>query len=164
MKDKNFKIRRVVDKDINHYLFCRNLTINKKMSSALDKVSALDHYIWWFNSNRESYILTEKNKKILYFYDEELFISKNKKYFLSGWFSCENNCSIRHILYALNWQKNLKRNVVWLSFVKKTNILAVKYSKYIGWKLLKKDKKIIFYLKKRFKIKLKNFIFYIRKV
>ena len=164
MNNRNLKIRKVIDKDINHYLICRNQAVNKKMSSSKDKISELNHYIWWFSTNRKSYLLTENNKKILYFYDQKLFILKKKKYFLSGWFSCENDCSIRHILYALNWQRNLKKNVIWISFVKKTNILAIKYSKYIGWKIMENEKKIILYLKKRFKINIKNFVFYIRNV
>ena len=159
---KGLKIKKVSDTDINHYLFCRNLNINRKMSSINKVITRLDHYIWWFNTTRESYVLTENGKKILYFYDEEIYAFNKKKYLLSGWFACEKDCSIRHILYALNWQKNLKKNVFWISFVKKNNLLANKYSKYVGWKIFYNKQKILSILKKKFNLNLDKFYFYIR--
>ena len=67
---KNLKIRKVNDKDINHYLFSRNLIKNREVSTTKKKISVLDHYIWWLNSKRQSYLLTKQGKKILYFHEE----------------------------------------------------------------------------------------------
>ena len=134
------------------------------MSSNSTIISNLDHYNWWFSTKRNSYVLLENGRKILYFYDEEVFSLYKKKYFLSGWFACENECSVRHILFILNWQRNLRKNVTWVSFVKKTNLLAVKYSKYVGWENLKKKNNIMLLLKKRYTLDINKFIFYKRKI
>ena len=156
----NLRIRKINDEDINHYLYCRNLKINRKMSSNSKIISNLDHYNWWFNTKRNSYVLLENGRKILYFYDEEVFSLYKKKYFLSGCFVCENECSVRHILFILNWQRNLRKNVTWVSFVKKTNLLAVKYSKYVRWQNFKKKNSIMLLLKRRYKLDINKFIFY----
>ncbi len=34
-----------------------------------------------------------------------LFFMQNIEYKASGWFACSKNCTIREILYALNWQR-----------------------------------------------------------
>jgi len=154
-----YKIRPVEDKDINHYLYCRNLEINKKNSSNYISVPILDHYIWWFKTNRKSYVLLRNGIKILYFYEEKLtFISKNN-YLLSGWFACVKNCTIKEILQALNWQRNKNKKVKCISFIKKTNHLSIKLSKYIGWKNMDKKNKIINILARNFKINRNKFIF-----
>ena len=41
---------------------------------------------------------------------EQLNLFSKKKHYLSGWFACNNKCTIRHILFVLNWQKRLKTN------------------------------------------------------
>jgi len=160
--NKILKIQKVTDKDINHYLHCRNLNLNRKTSSHNKKIDLLDHYIWWFNTKRNSYILIENGKKILYFYDEEILAIHKKKYFLSGWFACDKDCTIKHILFVLNWQRHLKKNVLWISFVNKNNQLAIKYSKYVGWKILDKKNKIIPSIKRKFNLDTNNFVFYER--
>ena len=134
------------------------------MSSNSTIISNLDHYNWWFSTKRNSYVLLENGRKILYFYDEEVFSLNKEKYFLSGWFACVNECSVRHILFILNWQRNLRKNVTWISFVKKTNLLAIKYSKYVGWKIFKKKNSIMLLLKRRYKLDINKFIFYKRKI
>ncbi len=157
------KIRKVNDKDLNHYLYCRNLKLNRRMSSNSKMISTLDHYIWWYKTKRESYVLLENGKRILYFYDEKINFFTKKKYYLSGWFACDDKCNIRHILFALNWQKKLRKNITWVSFVKKTNLLAIKYSKNLDWRILKRKDKIINLIKKKFKLDDKHFIFYERR-
>jgi len=154
-----YKICPVEDKDINHYLYCRNLEINKKNSSNYISISILDHYIWWFKTNRKSYVLLRNGIKILYFYEEKLtFISKNN-YLLSGWFACVKNCTIKDISQALNWQRNKNKKVKWISLIKKTNHLSIKISKYIGWRNMDKKNKIINILARNFKINRNKFIF-----
>jgi hypothetical protein len=135
------------------------LEINKKNSSNYISIPILDHYIWWFKTNRKSYVLLRNGIKILYFYEEKLtFISKNN-YLLSGWFACVENCTIKEILQALNWQRNKNKKVKWISFIKKTNHLSIKLSKYIGWRNMDKKNKIINILARNFKINRNKFIF-----
>ena len=160
--DKNLKIEKVNDRNINHYLYCRNLNLNRRNSSNNKKITTIDHYNWWFATQRKSYVLSENGKKILYFYDEEIALINKKKYFLSGWFACSTDCSIRHILFALDWQRRIRKNVIWISFVNKTNHLALKYSKYVGWKILNKNNKVISLLKQNFNLNIRKFIFFER--
>lgn len=164
-KEKNsetFSIRPVQDKDINHYLHSRNLELNRKNSSNFKVIKKLDHYNWWFNSNRKSYLLKRGKKKILYFFKEKLFSMKRKDIFLSGWFACTNDCQARDILFALNWQRKEKNNVNWISFVKNNNILSLKMSKYIGWKKMNNSDLIVKMLKKKYNLKNKKFTYFYR--
>ena len=161
-------IRKVNDKDINHYLYSRNLKINRNHSTTPKKIIPIDHYNWWFFTKRISYVLIKNNKRILYFYHENIFSDKTYNYFLSGWFACHSKCGIREILYALNWQKNLKLNVMnskqkimWLSMIKNNNKFSMKLSKYIGWKRLSKKNLRSKILKKYYNIN-KGFVYYSR--
>ena len=130
-----------------------------KDSSNYISISILDHYIWWFKTNRKSYVLLRNGIKILYFYEEKLtFISKNN-YLLSGWFACVKDCTIKEIFKALNWQWQKNKKVKWIAFIKKTNQLSIKLSKYIGWRNMDKKNKIINILARNFKINRNKFIF-----
>ena len=165
---ENQYIRKVNDKDINHYLYSRNLKLNRNHSTTLKKIIPIDHYNWWFITKRISYVLIKNNKRILYFYHENIFSDKTYNYFLSGWFACHSNCGIREILYALNWQKNMKLDVVnskkkimWLSTIKNNNKFSMKLSKYIGWKRLSEKNSCSKILKKYYNIN-KGFVYYSR--
>ncbi len=111
---KNQYIRKVNDKDINHYLYSRNLKLNRDHSVTLKKIIPIDHYNWWFTTKRISHVLIKNNKRLLYLYDDKIFSDKTYDYFVPGWFACHSNCTISEILYALKWQyqKNMKLNVV----------------------------------------------------
>ena len=65
---------------------------------------------------------------------------------VSGWFNSSDTTSIQDIIYALNWQRNLKlkkyKAKSWISFVKKDNILAQKYSPKLGWIKLNENNEI----------------------
>ena len=159
---KKLLIKGVTDSEINNYLKSRNLKINTNHSTNTEKIKSLDHYIWWFKTNRKSFVLMRDKKKILYFYEEKIFKIKNKEFYLSGWFACSKDCTIKEILFALNWQKNKKKNINWLSFIKKNNKLSIYLSKYLDWKIMKNNDAALQKLKLHYKIKSKNFIFYKR--
>ena len=156
---ENQYIRKVNDKDINHYLYSMNLKLNRNHSTTLKKIIPIDHYNWWFITKRISYVLIKNNKRILYFYHENIFSDKTYNYFLSGWFAGAKNCTIKEVLQALNWQRNKNKKVKWISFIKKTNHLSIKLSKYIGWRNMDKKNKIINILARNFKINRNKFIF-----
>ena len=162
IKDK-LSIRAVNDKDLNHYLASRNLEINTNNSINKKKIKKLEHYLWWFETSRKSYVLTRNGLKVLYIYEDGIFSSKNINYKISGWFACSKNCTIREILYALNWQRyKYKKHVKWLSFIKNSNQLSIKMSKYLGWNVVKSKDKSIDKLKSLLNIKSNKFIFYKR--
>lgn len=160
--ENKLSIREVNDNDINHYLKARNLDININHSLNKKKILPLDHYNWWFNTNRKSYLLTKGDKKILYFYEEKIFSINKKEYLLSGWFACSKNCTIKDILYTLRWQRNLKKNANWLSFIKKNNKLSIYLSKFLGWNIMNRNNLSLKKLKSRFKIDSKKFFIYER--
>ena len=157
------KVRAVRDKDINHYLHSRNLEINRNNSVNKKKISNLEHYSWWFRTKRKSQVLLKGQEKILYFYEEKIFKHKSKNYSISGWFACSKKCSIKEILFALNWQrKNTKHNVKWISFVKKSNKMSVLMSKYIGWIKIDVKDELTDKLNSELKISKNDYIFYKR--
>ena len=160
--ENKLSIREVNDSDINHYLKARNLDININHSLNQTKILPLDHYNWWFNSKRKSYLLTKGDKKILYFYEEKIFSINKKEYLLSGWFACSKNCTIQEILYALNWQRKMKENANWLSFIKKNNKLSIYLSKHLGWNVIDKNNLSLKKLKSSFKIDSNKFVIYER--
>ena len=155
-------VRSVNDTDINDYLISRNLPMNVNHSSNKKEILAIDHYIWWFKNNRKSYVLLKKGKKILYFYEQKIFTILNKDFYISGWFACSKECSIKEIIFALNWQRYQKKHINWVSFIKKNNKLSIYLSKYLGWKIMKKTSSALEKLKLAFKINEKKFIFYER--
>ena len=100
-----------------------------------------------------------KNWEKNVFYEQKLtYISKNN-YLLSGWFACVKDCTIKEIFKALNWQWQKNKKVKWIAFIKKTNQLSIKLSKYIGWRNMDKKNKIINILARNFKINRNKFIF-----
>lgn len=161
-KSNTFLIRKVEDKDLNHYLNCRNLKINRENSRITQPINKVDHYNWWFKTNRKSFLLTRGEKKILYFYKEKLFFFNEKDYYLSGWFACTKKCEARDILYALNWQRKQDEGVKWISFVKNNNILSLKMSKYIGWKKMTNSDLMIKMTRKKLKLKKQKFTYFYR--
>ena len=161
-KSNNLSIKNIDDKEINYYLKTKNLNINLNHSTYPKKVSTLDHYLWWFASNRKSYVLIKNNKKVLYFYEQKVFKIKNESYYLSGWYACSKECGIKEILHALNWQRNMSKNYNWVSFIKKNNKLSIYLSKYLGWKEMSANELALQKLKLNFNIKNNNYIFYKR--
>lgn len=157
------KIRKVIDRDINHYLISRNLKINRDNSLSKIKITTLDHYNWWFKNNRLSYLLKNGNKKVLYFYEDNAFKLKKINYKISGWFACSSECSIKEILFALNWQrKKTKNNFVWLSFINKHNKMSQQLSKYVDWKEISPNHEVSIKMQKYYKLERNKYIYYIR--
>ena len=149
--------------DINKYLIARNRDENIKQSFNKNKIDQLDHYNWWFENNISSFKL-EKKKEILIFFYHYVISIKHQKYLISGWFNSSDKTSIQDIIYALNWQrdlnlKNLKAKS-WISFVKKDNILAQKYSPKLGWKKISQNHEL--YKNLRIKFNMAKSYVYIR--
>ena len=156
-KKSNYHIRKVKFKDINDYLDARNNPLNRKYSFNKNKIKRLDHYNWWFENSRSSYVLEKNNQVILYFYHYPVLLS-DREYFISGWFVKNEKCTIQDILYALNWQRKLDIKM-WLSAIKKNNEVALKYNKFLGWNRLNKNSELFKQIKKKFAVKGFNFYF-----
>jgi UDP-2,4-diacetamido-2,4,6-trideoxy-beta-L-altropyranose hydrolase len=123
-QNKDIKIREVEDSDINHYLDSRNLPANQENMNITQTIPRTNHYIWWFNNKRESYLLTVNEKKKLYIWHQQVVFNK-KSYLIGGWFVCEENIELELVMLALNWQleysaKNYPKSK-WIAIIKKTN-------------------------------------------
>jgi len=157
-----YKIRNVNDKDINHYLLSRNLKINRKVSINQKKINTLNHYLWWLNTKRESFVLTRNDKRILYFFHEYIFLNKCK-YWVGGWFPTSESCEINEILYALKNQleitSKISKKTKWISVVIKNNRIAIDLIKNLGFKELKIQAPLAQSIKKKFHAS-KNFIYF----
>ena len=161
IKKLNYRVRDVNILDINHYLFCRNKKINKLVSSSKKDISNIEHYNWWFNNKRKSYILKKNHIKLLYFYEQEIVISKTK-YFVSGFF-VNDKCKFHDVVFALNWQKKQsKPKDKWVQFIHKKNIVFNKISNKLGWKLIDKDDYISKSIVNKYKLNENSYFFYIR--
>jgi len=159
--NSKYKIRMVNDKDINHYLLSRNLKKNRFNSINKKKISTIDHYLWWLNTNRKSYVLLKNNVRILYFFHESVTLNK-QKYWWGGWFPTPEGCEINEILFAQKKQLEMTSKISkkkWVSVVRKNNIVALSLIKNLGFKELKKQVSLIKSIKKKFNTN-KNFVFF----
>jgi len=160
--NNKYKIRKVNDKDINHYLLSRNLKINRDISINKKKISSIDHYLWWLNSKRDSFVLIKNDKRILYFFHENVILN-GIKYWWGGWFPASKNCQINEILFAQKKQleitSKISKKTKWISVVKKNNIIALSLIKNLGFKKLKDQLPLTNSIKKIFKTN-KNFTYF----
>ena len=154
-KKSEYKIIKCKFLDINTYLEARNRKENIRQSFRNSSIDKIDHYLWWFKNNISSFKLNRGNETMLYFYHFPIKILKHF-YYISGWFNSSNNSTIQDIIYGLNWQRkyiNLKTKKIssWISFVKKDNILAQKYSAKLGWTKIQHKNKLYNSLKRQYK-------------
>lgn len=146
-KIKNKKIGKVEDTFINKYLDSRNLEQNRKNSLNTNLINKIDHYIWWFSTRRQSYYL-QRNGKIRIFFSQELVNFKKRIFWVGGWFNSKNKCTTLDIMEALKWQLNYSKkihNCPWIVLIKKTNKIVFKINRYLGYKIISKNKNNILY-------------------
>jgi len=96
------RIRSVCDQDINHYLISRNLDANCQNMISTDRISFIDHYSWWFNAKRASFLLTKDGTPSLYIW-HEIKRYKEQDYLIGGWFVCGELAGFQDVMLALNW-------------------------------------------------------------
>lgn len=131
-------IRKVTDADINHYLYSRNLQQNRQKSINSLEISRLDHYIWWFTSQRERdvYLLEQHQIRKLYIW-HQLLNYLNSFYWIGGWMVCDSECSFNIVVAALKWQidltRSLKPDATWIAVIKKTNKFVNLLNKFMGF-------------------------------
>ena len=146
----------VNDLHINEYLKLRNLPLNRKNSFKNKKISYLDHYVWWFKSKRNSFLLKKSNKILMFLYNEKIIY--NKQLFLwSGWFGSDKNLNGLDVLWALKWNLDYlsKQYKKYISIVTadKSNTFANRHTKFLGYKLLDKKNPVLkIFFKKKMKI------------
>ena len=164
---KNYKIEKLSDTEINNYLDSRNLIFNKKKMINQNKIPRLNHYVWWFNNKRTSFVMTIDKKKKIYLW-QELIAFKKKKYLIGGWHSNVNKINLFYVLYFLKWQLNYNKlkkiTHDWIAVVKRNNKWILKLTTYLGYKMVKENDKEYEVIIKKFNVKFKNFFFLYLKV
>ncbi|RLD81957.1 MAG: hypothetical protein DRJ07_08715, partial [Bacteroidetes bacterium] len=152
--NSNLAIEEVTDTDVNHYLYARNLQKNRQNMIVNQPISKLEHYNWWFNNQRKSYLLKKNNERKLYIWHQNMLFKEND-YLIGGWFVCENDdTSFEVSSAALDWQlkatAKIYPNSVWIAIIKKTNKYVNLLNKYMGFVEVKKGDKEYFAIKKFF--------------
>ena len=163
-KKQVYNISGVNGKYINKYLLSRNLKINRINSLDKRKIDNLNHYLWWFNNKRKSFIFKKNQDEIIFFYHEIIKI-KNFSFIKPGWCAINNEISFLDILRALEVQKKIidKQNysIPNLGIIKKSNTSMVKFAKNLNWKIIHKHENIHKILCKNLNLK-KEFVLFKR--
>ena len=103
----------------------RNLDQNLKNMTETERVSKLDHYIWWFSANkRSSYIVRNNGRPEIIFWHQVRSVNR-QQYLIGGWFVCTANVSGASAFFALNAQLKMTDaaypRVPWVAVIHKTN-------------------------------------------
>jgi len=133
---ENYQLRPVTDQDINHYLTSRNLPSNCQNMIQADKIPFLNHYTWWFNAQRESYLLSNNNSPCLYIW-HEVKRYQQQDFMIGGWFVCHEKMGFQEALLALNWQLSYCQenfpNIPWIAVIHRENKFVKLLNKYLGF-------------------------------
>jgi len=139
---ESHKIREVANKDINHYLSCRNLHKNRSNMIQSTNISILHHYAWWFNTQRESYLLSKHEVPCLYIWHEQRQ-HKDNQYLIGGWFVCNDNTDFQDALISLSWQLKICKksypDIPWIAVIHRKNKFVKLLNDYLGFRELHSD-------------------------
>ncbi|MCL1066586.1 UDP-2,4-diacetamido-2,4,6-trideoxy-beta-L-altropyranose hydrolase [Shewanella olleyana] len=134
---EHYRIRKVTDGDINHYLDSRNLSTNSQNMIQTKPIARLGHYTWWFNSQRESFLLEKHHQPSLYIWHQVQQYQK-RQFLIGGWFVCNGESSFQDALIALNWQLehcDLQwPNLPWVAVIHRENRYVKLMNDYLGFK------------------------------
>ncbi len=129
-------IRAVDDRDINCYLEARNLAQNRGNMLSTVEIERIDHYRWWFDSRRDSYLVSQDDLPMFYIW-QQLYVFEQHEYWIGGWFVCREDCPFNLVLAALKWQLDetakLKPNAAWVAVIKKSNKYVNLLNQYMGF-------------------------------
>ena len=142
----------IKDEDINFYLECRNLFLNRKFSLSKSKITKLDHYIWWFSEkNRKSHVVI-KNKKKIAILTEQILVIDELKIIYTGFMSCYHNSDIIDLLKLIKWQNqrvSRHKNAVNIINVTKDNMFGNLHLKYFKFSKLSEENNLYKIIKKK---------------
>jgi spore coat polysaccharide biosynthesis predicted glycosyltransferase SpsG len=131
-----YELETVDDTHINRYLMARNHPKNQMRMIDHSEISKLDHYTWWFNTKRQSYLLYESNVPQLYIWHESVVVD-DKTFLIGGWFVVEKETNFQSALVALQWQlKHCEEHLAdtpWIAVIHKDNQFVQLLNKYLGF-------------------------------
>jgi len=138
--------------DVNDYLTARNRQGNAKRMTISQEIARYEHYHWWFNNRRSSFVLEKKNADLshtplLYIWHQEC-LTGNARYLYGGWFTAADEVSFDMALMALKWQldyvrEHLSKPYTWLAVIHKDNKFVNLMNRYMGFKEMSSDSHLI---------------------
>jgi hypothetical protein len=130
------RLRAVRDSDINHYLESRNLAANRRNMIGCQDIPQLQHYAWWFEARRDSFLLEKDGVPCLYIW-HEMREHEGRRFLIGGWFVCEGEARFQDALLALNWQLEHcdahYPGAPWIAVINRTNRFVKLLNEYIGF-------------------------------
>lgn len=132
------RLRDVKDADLNHYLASRNLPENCQNMLDIKPIQPIDHALWWFNTQRRSFLMTQAaGEPLLYIWDEVKQVDE-QPFLIGGWFVCDAQTAFQEAMVALDWQ--LKQcavdypDVPWVAVISRQNKYVKLMNDYFGFK------------------------------
>ncbi|KZN70548.1 hypothetical protein [Pseudoalteromonas luteoviolacea] len=120
----SISVRQICNEDVNSYLNARNRDENMWRMTVTDKISKVDHYNWWFNNARQSYVLEHNGKALIYVW-HQICEHEGQDYLYGGWFAACDDVNFAHAQIVLDWQLNycakLYPDGIWLAVINKDN-------------------------------------------
>lgn len=135
---KEWQMIPVDDQDIVHYLTSRNLNANRQNMITNQCIKPLEHFRWWFTTQRSSYKLKiDEDTTKLYIW-HELKCIDDESFLVGGWFVCQQTVNITEAMYALDWQlkttEQLYPGVPWMAVIHRDNKAVQRLNDYFGFK------------------------------
>jgi|ETNmetMinimDraft_33_1059910.scaffolds.fasta_scaffold03360_2 spore coat polysaccharide biosynthesis predicted glycosyltransferase SpsG len=159
--NKTSKISKLSDNIINDLLLTRNKLSTRKLMINKNKISKIDHYIWWFSNDRKNFLYNKDNTPSIYFWHKKILIN-NQFFFIGGWSLNSNNVSAWDIYKMLCWQLNktkIYKKSKWIAVINKKNKFVLKLNLYLGFKIAKKNSYLYTIIKNYFKVSKSDFYF-----
>ncbi|MDB4119461.1 hypothetical protein N9570_04740 [Candidatus Pelagibacter sp.] len=159
-----FATIKIDDSMINDYLFYRNLFINRKFASSKKKIKKIDHYQWWFKSQKKRHsFLILKNNNPIFISASDHFKFKNHNLIYSGLYSCLEETNLFDILKSIKIQNEYldkQKNKICFISINNNNKVLMQHWKYFKYKPLLKKNIFFKYVKKFLSIGDNSSIFY----
>ncbi|MEI8606077.1 hypothetical protein [Pseudoalteromonas sp. B160] len=131
-----YAVREVEDSDVNNYLIARNLPNNSQKMTVSNDIPRLDHYLWWFRSERKSYVVEQRGIPAVYVWHQHIS-EKSNDYLYGGWFTACNDVPFNLAMLTLQWQlefcKASHPNAIWLAVIHKDNKFVNLLNRYMGF-------------------------------
>jgi spore coat polysaccharide biosynthesis predicted glycosyltransferase SpsG len=137
--DQSYDFERVDDRHVNRYLDARNLSANLQNMTETEKVHRVDHYLWWLETRRISFLLKKGGQPLLYIWHMPRTIDETTV-LTGGWFVCSEFCAALDALYALNLQLQLTdkefSGLPWVAVIRKTNRFVMSLNKRFEFEIM----------------------------
>jgi hypothetical protein len=136
--EEGYQLSSVDDRNVNRYVDARNLGFNLIKMTVKERMSRLQHYIWWLQVNRRSsYLLEKKGKSLLYIWHQNQLV-EGVEVLIGGWFVCSKCCTAIDAIYALNQQLKITSatfpELAWVAVIHRENRFVQQLNRRLGFK------------------------------